>query len=136
MSNSLQSHGWYHTRHSCPSLSPRVCSNSYLLSQWCYLTISSFATLFSFCLQSFPASGSFPVSWLFTSGGRSVGVSVSASFLPMHNTSIVVLKSDIRQCLNKQMKISCLLLPICNNILGKPFQILFCSYTYSLQQLF
>ena len=53
------------------------------LSQWCYLTISSSAVLFSFCLQSFPASGSFPVSWLFASGGRSIGASASASFLPM-----------------------------------------------------
>ena len=51
----------------CPSLSPRVCSNSCLLSQWCYLTISSSAPLFSFCLQSFPASESFPTSQLFTS---------------------------------------------------------------------
>ena len=115
------------TRLPCPLLSPRVCSDSHPRSQWCYLTISSSVTLCSFCLQSFPASGSFPMSWLCTSGGPSVGVSVSASFLPMHNITIVVLKSDIRQCLNKQMKISCLLLPICNNILGKPFQILCCS---------
>ena len=54
------------------------CSNSCLLSQWCYLTISSSATLFS-CLQSFPASGSFPMSWLFASGGESIGSSASAS---------------------------------------------------------
>ena len=53
------------------SPSPRVCSNSCPLSQWYYLTISSSAAPFSFCLQSFPASGSFPVSWLFTSGGQS-----------------------------------------------------------------
>ena len=51
----------------CPSLSPRVCSNSCLLSLWCYLTISSSAALFSFCLQSFPASESFPMGKLFTS---------------------------------------------------------------------
>ena len=55
----------------------RVCSNSCPLSQWCYLTISFSATLFSFCLQSFPAPGSFPVSWLFTSGGQSIAVSAT-----------------------------------------------------------
>ena len=67
----------------CPSLSPRVCSNSCPLSQWCYLTISSSATLF-FCLPSFPASGTFPMSWLLTSGGQSFGASASASVLPMN----------------------------------------------------
>ena len=64
------------------SLSPGVCSNSLQLSWWCYLTISISATLF-FCLQSFPSSGSFPMSWLFTSGGQSTGASASASILPM-----------------------------------------------------
>ena len=53
-----------------------------LLSWWCYIIISSSATAFSFCLQSFPASESFPVSWLFVSGGQSIGVSASASVLP------------------------------------------------------
>ena len=67
----------------CPSLSPGVCLSSCPLNQWCYLTISSSAILFSFCLQSFPASGSFPMSWLFASGGQSIGASASASFLPM-----------------------------------------------------
>jgi len=66
----------------CPLLSPRVCSNSYPLSGWCYLTISSSATPFSFCLQSFPASGSFPMSELFTSGSQGFGGSASASVLP------------------------------------------------------
>ena len=84
MSNSLRPHGLPHARLPCPSLSPRVWSNSCPLSQWCYLTISSSATLFSFSLQSFPASGSFPMSQLFTSGGQSIGVSVSASVLPMN----------------------------------------------------
>ena len=64
MSNNLWPHGLQHSKLPCPSLSPRVCSNSRPLSQWCYLTISSPAALFSFCLQSFPASGSFPMSWL------------------------------------------------------------------------
>ena len=67
-----------------PLLSPRVCSNSCPLSQWCHPTISSSAALFSFCLQSFPASRSFPVSWLFASGGQPVGASASASDLPMN----------------------------------------------------
>ena len=68
----------------CPSLSPEVCSNSGQLSQWCYLIISSSVTPFSFCLQSFPASGSFPMSQLFPSGGQCIGASVSASVFPMN----------------------------------------------------
>ena len=84
MSNSLPPHGLQHTRLPCASLSPRVCSNSHPLNQWCYLTILSFATLFSFCLQSFPASGSFPMSRLFASGDQSTGASASASVLPMN----------------------------------------------------
>ena len=69
MSNSLQPHGVQHARLPCPSLSPGVCSNSRPLSQWCHPTISSSVVLF-FCPQSFPASGSFPVSQLFASGGH------------------------------------------------------------------
>ena len=77
-------HVWLqHTRLPSPSLSPRICSHSSPLSQWCYLTIWSSVTLFS-CLQSFPASWSFLVSWLFASGGQSIGASVSASVLPMN----------------------------------------------------
>ena len=64
---------------SCLRLIPRVCSDSCSLSRWCYLTISSSATPFSFCFQSFPASQSFPVSQFFTLGGQSTGVSSSAS---------------------------------------------------------
>ena len=71
----LRPHELQHTRLCCPSLSPWVCSNSCPLSQWCYLTISSSVTLFSFCLQSFPASGSFSMSRLFASGGQSTGAS-------------------------------------------------------------
>ena len=83
-SNSLWSHELQHARLPCPSLYPRVCSNSCPLSWWCCLTISSSAALFSFCLQSFPASGSFPMSQLFASGGQSVRVSISASVLTMN----------------------------------------------------
>ena len=65
-------------------ISPGVCSSSHPLSWWCCLTISSSAALFSFGLQSFPASGSFPMSQLFTSSGQSIGASASASVLPIH----------------------------------------------------
>ena len=75
MSNSLQRHGLQHTRLPCPSLSLRVCSNSCPLSWWCHPTISSSITPFSSCPQSFPASGSFPVSWPLASGGPRVGTS-------------------------------------------------------------
>ena len=68
----------------CPSLSPGVCSNLCPLSQRYYLTTSSSAALFSFCLRSFPASGSFPMSQLFASGGQSIGTSASASVLPIN----------------------------------------------------
>ena len=81
MPKSLWTHGMQHTRSPCPSPSPRVCSNSCPLSQWCHPTISSSVAPFS-CSQSFPASGSFPVSQLFTSGGQRIGV--SASVLPMN----------------------------------------------------
>ena len=84
MSNSLQPHGLQHVRLPCPLLSSGVCSNSCPLSRWCHPTISSSVVPLSSCLQSFPASGSFPVSRLFASGGRSIGVSASASVLPMN----------------------------------------------------
>ena len=66
----------------CPSPTPRVYSNSCLLSRWCHPTISSSLVPFSSCLQSFPASGSFPMSQFFESGGKSTGVSASSSVLP------------------------------------------------------
>ena len=68
----------------CPSLSPWVCSNSCPRSQWCHPTISFSVTHFSSCFQSFPASGSFPTSQFFASGGQSIGASASASVLPMN----------------------------------------------------
>ena len=73
-----------HTRPPSPSLTPRVYSNSWPSSQWCHPTISSFVVPFSSCLQTLPASGSFPMSQLFTSGGQSTGVSASASVLPVN----------------------------------------------------
>ena len=84
VSDSLRPHGRQHARLPCPSLSPRVCSNSCPLSQWCYPTISSSVTPFSSLLQSFPASGSFPVSQFFHSGVQRIGASASASVLPMN----------------------------------------------------
>ena len=84
MSISLWPHGLQHTRLLCPSLSPRACSNSCLLSWWCYPTISSSVSPFSSCLQFFPASGFFPISPFFVSGGQSIRVSASASVLPMN----------------------------------------------------
>ena len=80
----LQPHGLQHTRLPCPSPSPRACSSSCPLSQWCHPTISSSVVPFSSCLQSFPASGSFLVSQLFASGGQGTGASASASVLPMN----------------------------------------------------
>ena len=83
LSHSLRPHGLEHARCPCPSLSLGACSNSCPLSWWFSLTISVSAALF-FCLQSFPASESFPMNQLFTSGGRSVRASASASILPMN----------------------------------------------------
>ena len=84
MSDFLWPHELQHTRLPCPSLSPWVCSNSCPLSQWCHPTISSSVAPFSSYSQSFPASGSFPVTWLFKSGGQSIGASASAPVLPMN----------------------------------------------------
>ena len=80
----LQPHGLQHARLPCPSPSPRACSNSCPLSQWCHPTISSFVSPFSSWLQSFPASGSFLMSLLFASRDQSTGASVSASVLLMN----------------------------------------------------
>ena len=86
MSNSLRPHGLQHTRLSCPSPTPRACSNSCPLSWWYHPTSSSSVVPFSSRLPSFPASGSFPMNQLFTRGGQSIGASasVSASVLPMY----------------------------------------------------
>ena len=84
MSSSLWPHGLQHDRLPCPSLSPGVCSDSCLLSQWCHPTVPSSVTHFSSCPQSSLASGSFPVSRLFASDGQSIGTSALASFLPVN----------------------------------------------------
>ena len=82
LSDSLWPHGLQHARLPCPSPTARGFSNSCPLSWWCHPTISSFVIPFSSCLQSFPASGPFPVSQFFKSGGQSIAVSTSASVLP------------------------------------------------------
>ena len=83
MTDSLWPHGLQYVRLPCPLPSPGACSNSWPLSHWCHPTISSSVITFS-CLQSFPASGSFLMSQLFASGGQSIGVSASASVLPVN----------------------------------------------------
>ena len=83
MSDSFRPNGLQHARSPCPSSTPWVYSNSCPLSQWCRPTISSSVVPLSSRLQSFPASGSFPISQLFASGGQHIGVSASASILPM-----------------------------------------------------
>ena len=84
MSNSLRPRGLQHTKLPCPSPTPRACSNSCPSSQWCHPTISSSFVPLPSCLQSFPASGSFPMSQFFASGGQTIGASTSASVLPMN----------------------------------------------------
>ena len=84
VSNSLWPHGLQHARLPCPLPSSRACSNLCPLSWWCHPNISSFVIPFSSCLQSFLASGSFPMSWLFMSSGQSIEASASVSVFPMN----------------------------------------------------
>ena len=84
MPNSLGRHGLHHGKLPCPSPTAGACSNSYPLSQWCHPTVSSYVVPFSSCLQSFPAPGSFPINQFFSSGSQRIGVSASASVLPMN----------------------------------------------------
>ena len=83
VSDYLCQHGLKHARPPCPSPTPRVYSNSCPLSWWWHPTISSSVIPFSCCLRFFPASGSFPMSQFFPSGGQSIGTSASASVLPV-----------------------------------------------------
>ena len=84
ISNYLWPHGLQHTRPPCPSPTPRVHPNSCPSSQWCHPAISSSVVPFSYCLQSLPTSESFPMNQFFTPGGQNIGVSASASVLPMN----------------------------------------------------
>ena len=86
MSSSLRPHESQHTRPPCLSPTPEVYWNSHPSSRWCHPAISSSVVPFSSCPQSLPASGSFPMSQLFASGGQSTGVSASASVLPMNES--------------------------------------------------
>ena len=101
LSDSLRPRGLQHARLPCPLPTPGACSNSCPLSQWCHPTISCFVIPFSSCLKSFPASGYFPVSQFFPSGGQRIGVSASASVLamkiqnwfPLGSTGLISLQS-------------------------------------------
>ena len=99
VSNSLQPHGLQHTRLPCPSPFPGACSNSCPSSQWCHPTISSSVIRFFSCLQSFPESGFFLISQLFTSGGQSIGASASVppvniqGWFPLGWTGLISLQS-------------------------------------------
>ena len=84
MSDTLRPHELQHARPPCPSPTPRVYSDSCPLSRWCHPAFLSSVVPFSSCLQSFPASGPFQLSQFFTSGGQIIGVSASASVLPMN----------------------------------------------------
>ena len=92
VSDTLWPHRLHHTRPPCPSSYPGACSDSCPLSWWCHPTISS--SVSSFCFLSFPASGSFPLSWLFASGGQSIGASASASVLPMTIQELISFRID------------------------------------------
>ena len=84
MSSFLWPRGFQHARLPCPTLFPRACSNSCSLSCWCHPNISSSAVPFSFCLQSFTASGSFIKKWLLALNSQSTGASASSTVLPMN----------------------------------------------------
>ena len=88
VSDSLQPHESQHARPPCPSPTPGVHPNPCPLSRWCHPAISYSVIPFSSCPQSLPASGSFPMSQLFTSGGQSIGVSASASVLPVNTQDL------------------------------------------------
>ena len=99
VSDSLQPHGLQHARIPCPSPSLRACSNSCALSQWCHPTILSPVVPFSSCLQSFPASESFLMSWLFASGSQSIRASAWVllmniqDWFPLGSTGLISLQS-------------------------------------------
>ena len=94
MSDVLQPHGLQHTRPPCPPPSPKVCPSSCPLHRWCHPAISSSDALFSFCPQSFPGSGTFPMSQLFTSDDQNTGVSALASVLSNKYSGLISLKID------------------------------------------
>ena len=96
MSDSLRPHRLQHVRLPCPSPSLGACSNSCPSGWWCHPTISSSVVPFSSCLQSFPASGSFPMSQFFESGGQNIGVSASASVLPVNIQDLLAVQRTLK----------------------------------------
>ena len=109
MSNSLQLHGLQHAGPPRPSPTPGAYSNSCPLSWWCHPIISSSVFPFSSCLQSFPASGSFPMNQFFTSGSQSIGVSISESVLPTNIQDWFPFKTDWLDLLSVQRAFKSLL---------------------------
>ena len=109
VSDSLPPQGPQHTRPLCPSPAPGIYSNSCLLSWWCHPTISSSVVPLSSHLQSFPASGSFQMSQLFTSGGQSMAVSTSTSVLPMKHSGLISFRMDWLDLLGVQGTLKSLL---------------------------
>ena len=127
MSDSLRPYGLQHARLPSPSLSPGISSNACPLSQWCHPTTSSSVISFSSCLQSFPASGSFPVSWLFPSGGQSIGAPASASVLPMNIQGWFPLRlTDLISLLSKGLSQESSPIPQFEGINSSAFSLFYC----------
>ena len=135
VSYSLWPHGPQHTRPPCPSPTPRVHPNPCPFSQWCHPTISSSVIPFSFCPQSFPASGSFPLSQLFASDGQRIRVSSLASVLPMNTQDWSPLRMDWLDLLAVQGTLKSLLQH--HGFISMQFyNFLCCGHAYSLFDLF
>ena len=117
MFDPLRPHGLQHARSPCPSPTPRVYSNSCPLSRWCHPATSSSVVPFSPCLQSFPVSGSFPTSQFFASASQSIGVSASASVLPM-NIQAKKIKSHLIEGFEYHLTLWYLLEYIPKNVYG------------------
>ena len=136
-SNSLWPHGLHYARLPCPSPTPEACSNSYPSSWWCHPTISSSVIPFSSCLQSFPASGSFLMSWLFTSSAQIIGAS---AFLPRSNSLLIswvqLLSTVILEPKKiKSVTVSIVSPSICHEVMGLDAMI-FVFECWVLSQLF
>ena len=109
MSDSLRPHGLQHTRPPCPSPTPGVYSNSCPWHQWCHPTISSYVIPFSSRLQSFPASGSFPISQFFTSGGQTIGSFSFSISTSSEYSGLTSFRIDWFDCLTVQEALKSLL---------------------------
>ena len=126
MSNSLWPHGLQHARLPCPSLSPGVCPYSCSVSQWCHSTTSSSVTPFLSCPQTFPASGSFPMSWLFALVGQSIWASASVlptnvlGWFPLWWTGLISLQSNQHNTLI-QLGYVCVCACVCVDYIGISF---------------